>query len=353
MNNVTQQLADALRAIDSATRIDSDTVQLALTSLSDIRVIARQALAAYDAQQAQAHNVADSAWSANAGSVWDHTGKWIADCSIEHAARIVQCVNAHNALVSALRGCVERLGVVIESDTDDALHGASPDDVAAYEAGRAALAVAGVPKDNEVDEKVIWSDDLAAVLEAASEASAAPLTWFANREFSPEQTKAWLCNTVDNTVEDGAFSEELHGIAEEESGLIVAFTGCGPKSAANAKFLIWCAHFILKHREPLTDHAATVAELRADRDSWRDQAEERIRNWHEEHDARKAAERRVGELEAALLPLADATFDEFCSSRTEREAPDDAKVSYPEEDCHITFGMIRNARKALTGADPT
>ena len=66
-----------------------------------------------------------------------------------------------------------------------------------------------------------------------------------------------------------------------------------------------------------------------------------------------AAERRVGELEAALLPLADATFDEFCSSKTERVEPDDAKVSYPEETCHITFGMIRNARKALTGADPT
>ena len=57
---------------------------------------------------------------------------------------ILQRVNAHDALVSALRDCVERLGVVIESDTDDALHGASPDDVAAYEAGRAALAVAGV-----------------------------------------------------------------------------------------------------------------------------------------------------------------------------------------------------------------
>ena len=92
-----------------------------------------------DAQQAQAHDVAAGAWSANAGSVWDHTGKWIADCNREHAARIVQCVNAHDALVSALRGCVERLGVVIESDTDDAPHGASPDDVAAYEAGRAAL----------------------------------------------------------------------------------------------------------------------------------------------------------------------------------------------------------------------
>ena len=61
----------------------------------------REALAAYDAQQAQP--VPAGAWSANAGSVWDHTGKWIADCNREHAARIVQCVNAHDALVSALR----------------------------------------------------------------------------------------------------------------------------------------------------------------------------------------------------------------------------------------------------------
>ena len=67
----------------------------------------------------------------------------VASCnSAGYAARIVECVNAHDALVSALQSCVERLGIVIESDTDDALHGASPDDVAAYEAGRAALAVA-------------------------------------------------------------------------------------------------------------------------------------------------------------------------------------------------------------------
>ena len=91
-------------------------------------------------------HLAAGAWSANAGSVWDHTGRWIADCDSENAARIVQCVNAHDALVSALRGCVERLGIVIESDTDDALHGASPDDVAAYEAGRAALANVGGAK---------------------------------------------------------------------------------------------------------------------------------------------------------------------------------------------------------------
>ena len=133
MKTITDKLAGALRVVSSGN-----------TDYENLQEIARNALAAYDAQQAQAHDVAAGAWSANAGSVWDHTGKWIADCNREHAARIVQCVNAHNALVSALRDCVERLGIVIESDTDDALHGASPDDVAAYEAGRAALAVAGV-----------------------------------------------------------------------------------------------------------------------------------------------------------------------------------------------------------------
>ena len=135
MKTITEQLADALRVVSAGS-----------TDYENLQEIARNALAAYDAQQAQAHDVAAGAWSANAGSVWDHTGKWIADCNREHAARIVACVNAHDALVSALRGCVERLGVVIESDTDDALHGASPDDVAAYEAGRAALANVGGAK---------------------------------------------------------------------------------------------------------------------------------------------------------------------------------------------------------------
>ena len=132
MKTITEQLADALRVVSAGS-----------TDYENLQEIARNALAAYDAQQAQAHDVAAGAWSANAGSVWDHTGKWVADCNREHAVRIVQCVNAHDALVSALRGCVERLGVVIESDTDDALHGASPDDVATYEAGRAALANVG------------------------------------------------------------------------------------------------------------------------------------------------------------------------------------------------------------------
>lgn len=95
MDSISKKLADALRVVAAGN-----------TDYEDLQEMARDALAAYDAQQAQAHNVAYGAWSANAGSVWDHTGKWIADCSIEHAARIVQCVNAHNALVSALQNAL-------------------------------------------------------------------------------------------------------------------------------------------------------------------------------------------------------------------------------------------------------
>ena len=90
MKTITEQLADALRVVSAGS-----------TDYENLQEIARNALAAYDAQQAQP--VPAGAWSANAGSVWDHTGKWVADCNREHAARIVQCVNAHDALVSALR----------------------------------------------------------------------------------------------------------------------------------------------------------------------------------------------------------------------------------------------------------
>ena len=92
MTTTEQRMADALRFIAQGHY-----------TAEGCQERAREALAAYDAQQAQAHDVAAGAWSANAGSVWDHTGKWVADCNREHAARIVQCVNAHDALVSALR----------------------------------------------------------------------------------------------------------------------------------------------------------------------------------------------------------------------------------------------------------
>lgn len=49
----------------------------------------------------------------------------------------------------------------------------------------------------------------------------------------------------------------------------------------------------------------------------------------------------------AMKALVSAVEEEFCSELTEASEPDNSKVSYPEEDCPITFGMIREARKAV------
>lgn len=104
----TDKLADALRAIlPFAERdvgelaylaCDDDSEDEAMDANADVER-AREALAAYDAQQAQP--VPAGAWSANAGSVWDHTGKWIADCNRVDAARIVACVNACQGMTLA------------------------------------------------------------------------------------------------------------------------------------------------------------------------------------------------------------------------------------------------------------
>ena len=150
--NTTKQLADALR--DVILCVDPH-------HNPETFKCARDALAAYDAQQAQPVSVttmdvdrvlgmADQFLEDWRESVDDDTAR---DSELEEReqewsvirALILHRVNAHDALVSALQGCVERLGIVIESDTDDALHGASPDDVAAYEAARAALEAAGSP----------------------------------------------------------------------------------------------------------------------------------------------------------------------------------------------------------------
>ncbi|HED4875608.1 TPA: hypothetical protein R4K21_001396 [Stenotrophomonas maltophilia] len=61
-------------------------------------------------------------------------------------------------------------------------------------------------------------------------------------------------------------------------------------------------------------------------------------------------EREVEWLRSWLPPmqvLVSAVEEEFCSQETEISEPDESKVSYPEEDCPITFGMIRDARKAI------
>lgn len=53
---------------------------------------------------------------------------------------------------------------------------------------------------------------------------------------------------------------------------------------------------------------------------------------------------------ASMMALAIACEKEF-GSYTSEEFPDDAKVSYPEDKCHITFGMIRGAlNKSATDA---
>lgn len=50
-----------------------------------------------------------------------------------------------------------------------------------------------------------------------------------------------------------------------------------------------------------------------------------------------------------MRTLVAAVEKEFCCDATEENEPDDSKVSYPEETCPITFGMIRAARRAIGG----
>lgn len=58
----------------------------------------------------------------------------------------------------------------------------------------------------------------------------------------------------------------------------------------------------------------------------------------------------------ALRDLVEACEAEFCGGQTDAE-PDNSKVAYPEDECHITFGHIRRARAALAAqgqpAEPT
>lgn len=72
----------------------------------------------------------------------------------------------------------------------------------------------------------------------------------------------------------------------------------------------------------VSDHEAEIARLRAELE-W-------LRSW-------------LPPMEV----LVSAVEQEFCSELTEASEPDHSKVSYPEEDCPITFGMIREARKAV------
>lgn len=147
MTTTEQRLADALRALYTLVPFDGNHAD-EMAKGKQLKE-AREALAAYDAQQAQP--VPAGAWSANAGSVWDHTGKWVADCNSENAARIVACVNAHNALVSALLGVMPYAENEVSAIHDLADDGDEHADeeceqaTAALESARAALEAAGAP----------------------------------------------------------------------------------------------------------------------------------------------------------------------------------------------------------------
>lgn len=103
MKTITDKLADALRQAIAATDKQAELLKAGVRDIpcprDEARDAWREALAAYDAQQAEP--VPAGAWSANAGSVWDHTGKWIADCNRVDAARIVACVNACQGMTLA------------------------------------------------------------------------------------------------------------------------------------------------------------------------------------------------------------------------------------------------------------
>lgn len=132
--NITKQLADALRIADA---------NATLTPCESAQVYA--ALAAYDAQRAVTPG--DGAWVAepitNVISAPPIRGRAyrepVASCnSAEYAARIVQCVNAHDALVSALR---DILAYCVKPVPESPCH-ADLDTLG--DKARAALAAAGV-----------------------------------------------------------------------------------------------------------------------------------------------------------------------------------------------------------------
>ena len=55
----------------------------------------------------------------------------------------------------------------------------------------------------------------------------------------------------------------------------------------------------------------------------------------------------------AFRELVEACEAEFCSPESEEFEPDDSALFYPEEDCKITFGMIRRARALIDAQGKT
>lgn len=123
MTTTEQLLADALRVVAAGN-----------TDYEDLQEMARDALAAYDAQQAA--TPAPGMWrtgccdkdglvqlAIDTGAV---TSIAVGSALPEHAARIVQCVNAHDGLVAALQDAAAALDSValMGSLQEQALHAA-------------------------------------------------------------------------------------------------------------------------------------------------------------------------------------------------------------------------------------
>lgn len=131
MKTITEQLADALR--DAVLCVGPDRNPETFKCASD-------ALAAYDAQQAQPVGL----WVHWTDGERDYIGPaaggdFIAEFpkNSEHAARIVACVNAHDTLVSALRTILADKGSASFNDDLEAYD-------AAIQTASDALAQAGV-----------------------------------------------------------------------------------------------------------------------------------------------------------------------------------------------------------------
>jgi len=171
MTTTEQRLADALRQALAAADKQAELLKAGARDIpcprNEARDAWREALAAYDAQRAAAPS--DGAWRAedyavSSGEVGvfikegDDTvldlpfmPAWPESVQRARAARIVACVNAHDALVSALRGVMpyaeNGVSAILDLADDGDEHADEECEAATslLEAARAALEAAGPP----------------------------------------------------------------------------------------------------------------------------------------------------------------------------------------------------------------
>lgn len=121
-------------------------------------------------------------------------------------------------------------------------------------------ALAAAPKQDSVGvgeavlrippELLDFARDTLALVQASSKP---PFVWQAHSDITADQCIAKLTEAVCLTVTDERFTGELHLIAEaSDEQNVVAFTGCGPNSAGNARLLIACAHLVMSMEPQIT-----------------------------------------------------------------------------------------------------